>query len=111
ELVNPVPHNRVRLSAANFHQRPRARDRAANFFQHTVDELGIAVFGNVFHGLESGIRNRLSAFPFALYSRDGGDLPKIFSGSISSSKFTISRKVSSDARASSSLKRLMAKPT
>src|SRR5262249_46781199 len=54
EAVDAVLDDRMRLAAADLHERPRARRDALDLSEHLRGELPVAVFVEVLHGPASG---------------------------------------------------------
>jgi hypothetical protein len=62
QLVEAVAHNGVGLPAADFHQHPRAGDRAPDFIDHAAHQFGVAKFSDKLHDtFQAGCDGRLLA--------------------------------------------------
>src|SRR5208282_1515849 len=49
KLVESVPHDGMRLAAANLHQHPRVRDTLADLLRESAGNLLVTIFVEVFH--------------------------------------------------------------
>ena len=96
ELIDSIAYDRMRLSTADLHDHPWLGCNFMDIFDNTAHQIGIAIFSNILH----------DAVWFGL------DCPEIGSfNPSSSSRLTISLRVSREAIASSSLSKLIANPT